>query len=506
MRQVTTPVTESGPGGARLARPGRASRAAWRQAATAGLRRHWLAAALLVAGLVLRILVQLAYRPALFYIDSARYLYNAGGMDPVGYKGPLRAILFLANFDAVAAVQHLLGLAMAVLLYLVLLRRGVPRWLAALAIAPVLLDAYQLQIEQMVMPDVWFEALIVAGLAILLWPPGRAGWRRVLAAGLVLGSAATVAQVAEALLVPAVLYLLVAGGSWRRGGWRQGLGKPAALGAAFVAPILAYCAVSYLISGAFFLSHTGVTSFYGRAAAAADCGTLRLPAAERGMCPTPAQQAQGADWLEYAAGSPIRPFYRNLPRDQVDNEISDFNHRVLSQQPERLLGAYARDVVKPFALTRDGTRGDTPISRWQFQLAFPYNPPHESMAFVHTAVSRFGGGDPAVWRPAAAFLRGYQLHGGYTPGPLLGLCVLAGLAGSLALLRRRGDPGIRQLGLACLLFFLSGVAVLLVSGLFEFSWRYQLPTLVTLVPAGALGISVLIRLLRPPAGQSLDTG
>jgi len=78
-------------------------------------------------------------------------------------------------------------------------------------------------------------------------------------------------------------------------------------------------------------------------------------------------------------------------------------------------------------------------------------------------------------------------------GALLGLCVLAGLAGSLALLRRRGDPGTRQLGLACLLFFLSGVAVLLVSGLFEFSWRYQLPALVTLVPAGALGISIIIR-------------
>ena len=103
------------------------------------------------------------------------------GMDPVGYKGPLRAILFVANFDAVAAVQHLLGLAMAVLIYLLLLRRGVSRWLAALAIAPVLLDAYQLQIEQTIMPDVWFEALIVAGLAILLWPPagpaGGACWR-----------------------------------------------------------------------------------------------------------------------------------------------------------------------------------------------------------------------------------------------------------------------------------------------------------------------------------------
>ena len=317
-----------------------------------------------------------------------------------------------------------------------------------------------------------------------------------------LGSAATVAQVAEALLLPAVIYLLAAGGSWRGGGWRQAVGKPAAACVAFAAPILLYCTVSYLLSGAFYLSHTGVTSFYGRAAAAADCGTLRLPADERGMCPTPAQQAQGPDWLEYAPGSPIRPFYRNLPRDQADNLISDFNHRVLSQQPERLLGAYARDVVKPFALTRDGTLGDTPISRWQFQLRFPYNPPHESMAFVHTAVSRFGGGDPAVWRPVATFLRGYQLHGGYTPGPLLALCVLAGLAGSLALLRRRGDPGTRPLSLACLLFLLSGVAVLLASDLFEFSWRYQLPALVTLVPAGALGISIIIRMLRPPAGQS----
>lgn len=494
MRKVITPVAESGPGAAGQAGPDRATR--W-QTAAAGLRRHWLATGLLAAGLVLRVLVQFAYRPALFYIDSARYLYNAGGMDPVGYKGPLRAILFLANFDAVAAVQHLLGLAMAVLLYLMLLRRGVPRWLAALAIAPVLLDAYQLQIEQMVMPDVWFEAMIVTGLAILLWPPGQAGWRRVLAAGLVLGGAATVAQVAEALLLPAVIYLLLAGGTWRRGGRRPAVGKAAAMCGAFVLPILAYSTVSYLVSGAFFPSHTGFTSFYGRVAAAADCGTLRLPAAERAICPTPAQQAQGPDWLEFARASPIRPFYRNLPRDQVDNLISNFNSQVLSQQPERVLGAYLSDLVRPFALTRDGTLGVTPISRWQFQLRFPYNPPHESMAFVHTAISRFGGGDPAVWHPVAAFLRAYQLDGGYTPGPLLGLCVLAGLAGSLALLRRRGDPATRQLSLACLLFFLSGVAVLLASNLYEFSWRYQLPALVTLVPAGALGISAVIRLRRP---------
>src|SRR5215467_7315776 len=177
------------------------------QAPAEALRRHQLAAALLAAGLVLRLLAQLAYRPALFYIDTPRYLYDAQGMDPVGYKGPLRAILFVANFDAVAAVQHLLGLAMAVIIYLLLLRRGVRRWLAALTVAPVLLDAYQIQNEQMIMPGTWFEALIVAGLAILLWRPGTS-WPRVVAAGVVLGTSATFAQVGQALLLPAVIFLL----------------------------------------------------------------------------------------------------------------------------------------------------------------------------------------------------------------------------------------------------------------------------------------------------------
>src|SRR5262245_6179857 len=144
-RQVEPVIVESE---AAAPRPGTARA----RLAQAVLRRHWLAAALLAAGLALRVLAQFAYRPALFYIDTTRYLYNdAQGMDPVGYKGPLRVILAVTNFNTVAGVQHLLGLAMAVVLYILLLRRGAPRWLAALAMAPLLLDAYQVQIEQTVM-------------------------------------------------------------------------------------------------------------------------------------------------------------------------------------------------------------------------------------------------------------------------------------------------------------------------------------------------------------------
>ena len=467
------------------------------------LRRHWLAGVLLAAGLVLRVLAELAYRPALFYIDTNRYLYDAQGNDPVGYKGLLKAVLLVGNFDAVAAVQHVLGLAMAVIIYVLLVRRGVPRWLAALAMAPVLLDGYQLQNEQTIMPGTMFQALLVAGVAILLWSP-RITWRLAVAAGLVLGASATVAQVGEAVILPAALFVLVAGAG---GGWRRAAGRAGALVGACAVPILVYSAVSLLVTGAFALSHTGVTSFYGRTAAAADCATLRLPAPERGLCPDPAQQAQGPDWLEYNAASPVRPYYSDVPRPLADSELSDFNHRVLTQQPERLLGAYGRDVLKLFAVTRTTSPGDTPISRWQFQKTYPYFTSHATRKFARTAAERFGGGAPAVWRPVAAFLRSYQLGGGYTPGPLLALLSAAGLAGSVAAFRRRrpGQAGRepaagRQQALACLLFFGVGAFVTLVSDLFEFSWRYQLPVLVTVVPAGALGISVIIGAVRGRRG------
>jgi len=469
-----------------------APRASRGHRAAAALRRHWLAAVLLAAGLALRVLAQAAYRPVLFYIDTTRYLYNdAPGMDPAGYKGPLRAILAVANFNAVAAIQHLLGLAMAVLLYLLLLRRGCPRWLAALATAPLLLDAYQVQIEQTVMPDTWFEALIVAGALILLWRPGP-GWRAAAAGGLVLGTSAIFAQVGEAVAPAAVIYLLALGG-----GWRRALGRVAAVCLAFAAPILAYSAVNYLAAGDFFLSHTGVTSAYGRMAAAADCTTLRLPPDERAMCPTRHQQALGPDFLEFGLRSPVRPFYSGLARDRVDSLITDFNRRVLTQQPLRVLRAYLRDVARPFALTRDGSPGVTAISRWQFQTSYPYYPPHASRQVIDSSVDRFGGGRPAVWAPAARFLRGYQLHGGYTPGPLFALCLLAGLAGSAVLLvRRRAGPAAREPALACLLLFAAAVSVLLVSDVFEFSWRYLLPALVTLIPAGALGSTAVLRAAR----------
>jgi hypothetical protein len=59
---------------------------------------------------------------------------------------------------------------------------------------------------------------------------------------------------------------------------------------------------------------------------------------------------------------------------------------------------------------------------------------------------------------------------------------------------------------ASLTFLAAGVAVLGISDVFEFSWRYQLPALVTLPAAGALGIATIMMVARrrrePVAAQT----
>jgi hypothetical protein len=464
------------------------------------VRRNWLLAILLAAGLVLRVAAQLAYRPALLFIDSIKYLFGAyAGNDPPGYELILKVFLRVGTLPMVVAVQHLLGLAMAVALYLILRRRGVPRWLAALATAPILLDAYQLQIEQSVMPDTAFEALIVAGLVGLLWQPRPRAWM-VLAAGLALGASATVRQVGEIFILPALVYVLVT-----VPGWRIKLIKAAALGAAFALPILVISFRNYVAIKHFSLAPYAAGTIYGRAAAAADCATLTLPPYERALCPSASQQARGPDWLDHGAASPIKYVAPPAGMHHVPM-AADFSRRVFEQQPLRMASAIGRDAVKLFAVQRVTFPGDTSVTRWQFQRAFPLYPPYITDAHGHLRFAQLNPAgkvkviakgrrfrdQPAVNQGLAGFLRAYQLGGGYPPGPLFLLTALAGLAGTLGALRRRASAGQRATATACLLTFLSAVSVLLASDLFEFSWRYQLPVLVTLPPAGALGITVVI--------------
>ena len=461
-------------------------------AARTSARRHWLFTILFSAGLSLRILTQVAYGPALVYIDSYRYLHGDSSLDPLGYLALLWPLQHAGGLAAVAAAQHILGLGMALSLYMVLLRRGMWRWAAALAAAPVLLDGYQLQAEQTIMPDVLFEALIVAGLTLLLWRRVPAAWQLGLA-GLAVGVAVDVRQVGEVLILAAVGFLLV------RAIRRQRLAATTLFTVGSALPVLIYLTVQFAVSGHFAFTQRNSSVFYGRAAAAADCTTLRLPPDERSLCPSP--QAVATLGIDGLVGDPAGPLltYQPPPGMTIEAMADRFERAVVMQQPMAVVGAIHRDFIKLFAFTRDTVPGDMPISRWQFQTTYPTYPPLITLRYV-ASISP-GGGQPSVIRPLAAVLRDYQLHGGYTPGPLLAVAALAGLAGSCML----GVGGCRRecaaTATACLLTTATAIILLLASDVYEFSWRYQLPALVLLPPAGILGAAAITTAMRSAAPE-----
>lgn len=449
-------------------------------AVSAPLRRHGLFSTLFIAGVALRVVTQFAYRPAILYIDSYRYLFGAFDLDPTRNQ-PLGYTLFirpmLRAFDSLAvlpAVNHILGLAMAAAIYAVLLRRGARRWLAALATAPVLLDAYQLQIEQMIMSDTLFQAMLVAAFALLVW------WRRpgplvAAGAGLLLGFAVWVRLVGQPLIIPAVIFLLLAGGPWLRR-----LLSAALCVVMFAMPLLFYANWHESAGGEFRLNYQKSYVLYARVAPIVDCATVDLPVYERPLCPkTPLSQRPNEDW--YFWNGPIRA-YRPPPGLDKQEVLRDFFNRVLAQQPLAVVRAVGWDYLKSFAWEKRTFGNDLPASRWQFTTDYPfYNRPD----LARQTVGAYGGNGPAVNEPLARFLRGYQLSIGDTPGPLLlGAAVVALVAAAGA-----GRARLSGLRAACLLWTTAGVGIVLASDLYEFSWRYQLPALVLLPVAGVLGLT-----------------
>jgi hypothetical protein len=490
------------------------------RAATALARRHWMLVILLTAGVGLRVITQIAYRPALFYIDSWKYLTGSGGIDPEGYRFLMAPVLWAGNLAVVPALQHLLGLAMGLAIYTVLIRRGAPRWAGALAAAPILLDAYQLQMEQTIMPDVVFEAFIVAGLTILLWTP-RPSLKRLVAGALVLGLATDVRQIGELLIIPAAVFaVLVARGDWRRRARWLVVGLVSC-----AIPMLVYMTVSAASGAGFTLAAHRTNVLYGRAADAANCSTLKLPADEQALCPTPAQKAAGIDGIINDTNGSYQMF-QPPPGKSTAAMSGNFVLRVAKQQPLAIPLSALRDAARLFTLTKDGTTSITAISRWQFQPTYATYPPGVTLGFVAEQGQRYGGGGPVTIRPLATFLRAYQLDGGYTPGPLLAVLAAAGLAGWLFVFtRRRKDPrpvnpsgaipdpprtgpeartsqaartsqDIQLMAAGTALATLTAVCVVLGSDVYEFSWRYQLPALVTLPLAGVLGGTLIAARLR----------
>jgi Dolichyl-phosphate-mannose-protein mannosyltransferase len=467
-----------------------------------GLRRplltHLPFVLLLLAGAVLRLLAWRAYRPALLFPDSRLYLLGAANEKlqasrPSGYSVFLWPFLHahLGGLPSITFVQHMMGLAMAAAIYLLLLRLRVRPWLAALATAPLLLDSMQLSLEQYVMSDVLFEALLLSACLLLLWRR-RPGPFLLLAAGLALGTAATVRGVGALLLAPALVTALALGLPL---GWRRTVLLVAALGVGFALPLAAYMAVFKAQHGEFALSTYTNRFLYARLAPIADCRGLDLPAWERSLCPPePPDQRMGTNAYMWNLRQSPQYHVRPPPGKTVREVLADFNRRIILHQPVDYAVVVGRDVLRGFQPFRTVGPKDVKPTPWLLRQEFPFNGVKHRPDQLYRSFAGYG---PVLDRPLAGMLASYQ-HVGHTPGPVLGACAVAGLLAAAGLGRARRS-GLR---VAAWTFAALCLAVLVAAAMGSvFSWRYQLPQLVLLPPAGALGLTALLRRDPPTAAE-----
>ena len=467
------------------------------------LRRHWPIVALLLLAAALRAVVQYAYRPALIFPDSLRYLqvaqrfadgyWSPDTIRPSGYSiliVPAAASHLLA---LIPLAQHVLGLAEGAMIYAVLVHRGSRRWLAALAAVPVLFDPLQLDLEQYVLSDVCATFFLVTALVILVWRGQRIGWAAIAAAGLLLGAAAVTRVADLVLIVPAALYLAVTVRPWRRLAAAAGI-----LAAAFLLPVAGYVGWFASSHGQWGLTSYNGTFLYGRVVQFADCTRLAVPSYERPLCPTQPPAQRNYDFYMWSAKSPQWQFSPppGMTRQAV---VLDFSRRVLAHQPLDYLAAVGTDVAYGFSPVRGNGPEHYPAAYLKFQTGFP---PYDE---VQTALRTYGHTGPAVQPQLAAFLSGYGRYG-YVPGPVLGAALLAALAG-LAGTRRSRRRGLRPAGL---LFTAGAVAAVVSAAAFApFDWRYQLPQLTLIPVAAAFGVMALTGWAPPDregAGQPVDSG
>lgn len=458
---------------------------------------------LLAVGTVLRVLTVVAYRPAMEFVqDSFDYLGDArsltpGVIRPLGYPMFLRILASTGHFGLVPVVQHLLGLIMAIMLYALLRRFGAWPWLAALGLAPLLLDGYQVYMEQFVLAETLFEFLLVAALVALLWHEQPGVGSCALAGGL-LGMSALTRTVGLFLLVPAFAFLVVR---------RVGIARVASFAAVAVVLLGGYAAWYSTFHGNLGLQSFDGYFLAGRVEPFADCRKMDLPSQERRLCDDrPTAARPGPDWYIWNPDSPLRR-PEVAPGTDRNAVAAAFARDVIAQQPADYVASVVHDLVHYFAPIRTSGPQDGPVQTFQFRTSFtadpwqPATPPSDPYVWQWTwpgASVRYGTivathgfalnqVNPRLNTGVATVLRGYQ-RVGYTPGPLLAVALLLALASGMARLM----PGQRrQWWAATLLVGCGAVMVVVAATTATFDYRYLLPTLTVLPGGGVLGLMVL---------------
>jgi hypothetical protein len=444
-------------------------------------------AVILALGLLLRLLLTLAWKPALFgWPDAASYIGVSHGalfgneLRPAGYPLFLKGLYALSpSLLLVVAVQHLLGLASALLLYLAVARTGVPRVLGLVPAAVVALGGDGIFLEHAPISESLFIFLIAATLYSAVRSLEGDGLRWPAVAGATLAVAASVRVVALPLVPVLCIWLLVAG----RRPLRTRLAV-AAVGCVGVAAVLGvYFTAEQQAVGHTGLSRNGIWNLYGRVAPFADCSKFTPPGRTSVLCERTPRSARPLtnqytfNWFY----SPAIRAYGNPHTAPPENTaaVASFAYAVILHQPldyATEVGASLLRYVVPGSLRG---YGGGPSYRDLVHGQVLFNPLYQSEGRkvanqYYTDAGRFRAHHGLI-----ALLRGWEsltrIH-----GPLFVLLALLSLAAPFMAAGRARS--------AAALFSVSAWTLLVVPvATVEFSARTAVPGFGPLAAAAAIG-------------------
>ncbi len=486
----------------------------WRGAAdwfTALLRRHWLFSIALVAGAVLRLIVMLGFTPAvLFRLDTYDYVWGAlhlspNVVNPSGYSLFLWFFQPFHSFVLIIAIQHLMGLVLAGLVYAMVRHFGLPRWAAVLAAAPVLFDPAQLLIEQFVMADLLAMLMMMISFTVLLLGPRKPSFWRVVISGVLIGASVTVRPTTIPIVFLIPLFLLIRRAGWRRAG--------AAL-AAGVIPVLAYMSWFDAVHGQFNLSSSNGLFLWSRTMSFANCQIIKPPADLRALCPEqqpgplaqpdPALRRLPKRYLWNHAiwawqGASTTSFVPDSAAFTEANNARAMRFAILAIKAQPT--AYIHDVVteslRPFVKTNI--------------LRFPTYQPHtvalneQTRNYALGVIEAWTGNTQGVannlgvqyavrlHRPFSSLVQKYQQFI-FLPGPVFALIVLVGLGGLLIPRRRTAA--------AALLWVSAMIIMVLPTAEHEYTYRYVIP----IVPLVCIAAAIALRRLPARAPAAVPAG
>jgi hypothetical protein len=476
----TWPIRSTGPslGGAR-----RLAARAWAE--------HRLFIIVLIPAFLLRVDAELGYRWQAWFNDSFEYVQNTVHfeLDPTrvsGYSVWLKILQPFHSYALVTILQHLMGLAIAVMIYALARHRfGVSAWLATLATVPVLYDGFEIELEHLIMADVPFLFLLTLATTLLLWDRSGPSTRTCAVIGGLLGLGAVLRSIGLPLLAVFAVYMII-----RRFNWR----KVAATLVVCLIPVFGYAGVFDLEHGQFAMGDATGVFLYSRVMTFAECSKMDVPADELALCTVvpPDKRPIGQDYI-WTAESPLDRFPPSK-FSPVPNELAkNFAIRAIEAQPL----SYARAVFDDTWRVFDWKRVEFPNAQTYDEYKFSYrsepipswNDAH--LGRYHSYAAAYVHGNPLtqVVAPFANVIRGYERYV-WLPGTVYGLILLAGLGGVVLAWRRLG-------GEALLPWAVSLALIVIPAATTTFDYRYVLPA----VPFACL--AVVIAFSRGTAGGDL---